>query len=370
MATAEIITIGTELLLGEIPDTNSQYLAKALNDEGFDVFRVTTVGDNITRIAQVIQEALQRSDLIITTGGLGPTVDDPTRDAVAQAYGVHTVYHEELWNQIEARFRNFKRLPTQNNKRQAYLPTNAAAIENKVGTAPAFYIANQGTLLCCLPGVPSEMQFIFENNIKILIREHLPTNAILLTTIVHTIGIGESYIDQLIGNLEELQNPTVGLAAHMGSVDIRISAKAADKQRAQQMIQPVLENIQALLGSHIYGYDHQNLFGVVRDLLAARQTNIAFKISPELHKLDNTLTQLQLTVAENLEKNQYNDINKKSILLDVALRKQTGKTILRVTFNDGSEDFNEDYVFSNDVSAFEEWVFNRTMGSLYEFLKE
>jgi nicotinamide-nucleotide amidase len=370
MAIAEIITIGTELLLGEIPDTNSQYLAKALNDEGFDVFRVSTVGDNVTRISQVIREALQRSDLIITTGGLGPTIDDPTRDAVALAFDVSTVYHEELWEQIEARFRGFNRLPTENNQRQAYIPANATAIENEVGTAPAFYITHQGTFLCSLPGVPSEMRFLFAKHVKPLIREYLPTNAILLTTIIHTIGIGESHIDQLIGNLEQLQNPTVGLAAHMGSVDIRISAKAHDTKSAQEMIQPVLKSIQALLGKYIYGYDQQTLSTVLRDLLVDQNCIIVFRIPPELSKLDNTLAQLQLEVAENLDKNQYNNTNRRYIKMDITLHPIDKKTRLTVSLNDGSTNSAEDFTFSNDISAFDEWVFNRTMGSLYQFLKQ
>ena len=122
MPTAEIITIGTEILLGEILDTNAQYLARALRDAGVDLYRKTTVGDNAQRIAQVIQEALARCEIVITTGGLGPTVDDPTRDAVALAVGVETEFRPELWEQIENRFQRFNRQPTENNKRQAFVP--------------------------------------------------------------------------------------------------------------------------------------------------------------------------------------------------------------------------------------------------------
>ncbi len=136
MPTAEIITIGTELLLGEIVDTNSQFLARQLRDVGIDLFRITTVGDNVGRIAKAIQQALKRCDIVLTTGGLGPTVDDPTRDAVAQALGVPTEYHPELWSQIRDRFKRFGRIPTENNRRQAYIPQGAIPIENPVGTAP------------------------------------------------------------------------------------------------------------------------------------------------------------------------------------------------------------------------------------------
>ena len=138
MSSAEIITIGTELLLGEIDDTNATYIARELRDVGIDLYRKTTVGDNARRIAQTIQEALQRTDIIITTGGLGPTVDDPTREAVALAVGVETEFRPELWEQIQNRFQRFGRKPTENNKRQAYVPKGAIPVENPVGTAPSF----------------------------------------------------------------------------------------------------------------------------------------------------------------------------------------------------------------------------------------
>lgn len=140
MPSAEIITIGTELLLGEIVDTNARFLARCLRDAGIDLYRTTTVGDNINRIAQAIQQSMERCEIIITTGGLGPTVDDPTRDAVALALGVDSVFHPELWDQIGKRFQRLGRLPTKNNRRQAYIPKGAQWLENPVGTAPIFFV--------------------------------------------------------------------------------------------------------------------------------------------------------------------------------------------------------------------------------------
>ena len=140
MAVCEIVTIGTELLLGEIHDTNSRYIARALRDIGVDLYRLTTVGDNPQRITATLQEALMRADIVITTGGLGPTVDDPTRQAVANVFNVSLSYQEELWQQIIARFAHYNRVPTENNRRQAYIPANSIAIPNPVGTAPAFYV--------------------------------------------------------------------------------------------------------------------------------------------------------------------------------------------------------------------------------------
>src|SRR5512147_2482473 len=172
MPTAEIITIGTEILLGEIVDTNAPYLARKLRDVGIDIFRKTSVGDNARRIAVAIQEALQRSDIVITTGGLGPTVDDPTREAVAMAMEVEVEFRPELWDQIQARFMRYGRKPTENNKRQAYVPKGAIAVENRVGTAPSFIIESGGRCIFSLPGVPREMEFLLEHAVIPYLQEH------------------------------------------------------------------------------------------------------------------------------------------------------------------------------------------------------
>ena len=140
MPTAEIITIGTELLLGETVDTNTRHIAQALRGLGVDLYRTQTVGDNAGRIAEAVGAALQRADIVITTGGLGPTVDDPTRQAIADAAGVTLEFHPELWEQIVARIARYGRTPTENQKRQAYIPQGGMVIENPVGTAPAFIV--------------------------------------------------------------------------------------------------------------------------------------------------------------------------------------------------------------------------------------
>ena len=165
MPNAEIITIGTEILLGEIVDTNAQYLARSLRDHGIDLFRTTSVGDNPQRIALAVQEGLRRSTIIITTGGLGPTVDDPTREAVALAIGVPTEFRPDLWDQVQARFRRYGRIPTENNRRQAYIPQGAIPVENPVGTAPCFIVEIDGRAIISLPGVPREMEYLMQHAI-------------------------------------------------------------------------------------------------------------------------------------------------------------------------------------------------------------
>jgi competence/damage-inducible protein CinA-like protein len=259
MPSAEIITIGTEILLGEILDTNAQYIARALRDLGIDLYRKTTVGDNQKRIAQVLQQAMERCDIIITTGGLGPTVDDPTREAVALAAGLEVEFRPELWEQIQARFRRFGRNPTENNKRQAYIPKGARAIENPVGTAPAFVVEAGGAAIIALPGVPREMEHLMENFVLPYLREQFDLDSIIKSRILHTSGVGESQIDDLIGDLETLENPTVALAAHSGRVDVRITAKAGSEVEADEKIQWVEQVIRQRLGKWIYGSDQDTL---------------------------------------------------------------------------------------------------------------
>jgi len=259
MPSAEIISIGTELLLGEIIDTNAPYLARLLRDIGVDLYRKTTIGDNTKRIAQIIQESLQRCDIIITTGGLGPTVDDPTREAVALAIGVPTEYRPELWEQIQARFQRYGRQPTENNRRQAFIPQGAVPVENQVGTAPAFIVDREEKIIISLPGVPREMEYLMQNHFLPYLRQRFDLHGIIKARVIHTAGIGESQIDEMIGDLETLSNPTIGLLAHSGQVDVRITAKANSENEADQMIQELEKIVQERLGDMIYGADQDTL---------------------------------------------------------------------------------------------------------------
>jgi nicotinamide-nucleotide amidase len=275
MPSAEIITIGTELLLGEIVDTNAPYLARCLRDAGIDLYRKTTVGDNVKRIAQAIQQSLERCDIIITTGGLGPTVDDPTREAVAMAIGVNTEFHPELWEQIKARFQRFGRIPTENNRRQAFIPEGAIAIENPVGTAPIFILILQSHVIITLPGVPLEMEFLMEHEAIPFLRKHYELHEIIKTRVLHTVGVGESQIDDLIGDLEKLTNPTVGLLAHSGQVDMRITAKADSLRSAEELIDPIEKLLRERLGDCIYGVDQETLEEVALKSIVKNNWTIA-----------------------------------------------------------------------------------------------
>lgn len=275
MPSAELITIGTEILLGEILDTNAQFLARHLRDAGIDLYRKTTVGDNVQRIATIIREALNRCDIIITTGGLGPTVDDPTRAGVALALGVDLEYRPELWEQVVARFQRYGRRPTENNRRQAYIPCGALAVENPVGTAPAFIVEAGSKCVVALPGVPREMEYLFIHHTLVYLRQKYGLTGVIKTLVLHTAGVGESVIDDQIGDLETLSNPTVGLAAHSGQVDIRIAVKADSEEAANRLIAPVEADLRKRLGGCIYGVNQETLEEVTLDKLASKGLSVA-----------------------------------------------------------------------------------------------
>ena len=276
MTTAEIITIGTELLLGEIQDKNTAYLARQLRHLGIDLFRVTTVGDNTLRIADTIRESLSRADIVITTGGLGPTIDDPTRNAVAIAVNSEVVFHPALWLKIVSRFNRRGITPSENNQKQAYLPEPAVAIDNPVGTAPAFYIHKENKMIVSLPGVPAEMETIFQSSVIPLLKKHFHLNEIIKTRILHTSGLGESLLDELIADLESLQNPTVGLSAFPANVDIRITAKSSNEFDADRMIAIIESQIRQRLPDAIFGVDEETQDQIIDEL--AQKIGIALQV--------------------------------------------------------------------------------------------
>lgn len=268
MPILEIITIGTELLLGEITDTNSTYIARTLRDHGVDIYRITTIGDNPGRITSTIKEALERSDIIITTGGLGPTVDDPTRKAVADAVDRKLVFDDQLWGQILDRFKEHGREPTENNRRQAYLPEGAIPIFNPVGTAPCYIVEVDEAYIISLPGVPREMETILHQSVIPYLKEKFDLKSqVIKATVLHAASMGESVIDEKIEDLEKYANPTVGLLSHPGQVDIRVTAKANSISEAFELSNPIVEELKTRLGDSIYGQDEETLESVVSLLL-------------------------------------------------------------------------------------------------------
>lgn len=286
MPTAEIIVIGTELLLGETADTNTRFIARVLRGLGIDLFRAQTIGDNAGRIAETVRQALERADIVITTGGLGPTVDDPTRQAIADSVGAALEFHPELWEQIAARIARYGRTPTGNQKRQAFIPKDAIVIENPVGTAPAFIVEvsplpwGEGSgvragVIISLPGVPREMETLLTEAVVPYLQKHFDLHAVLKIRTLHVSGLGEGMIDDQIGDLETLANPTVGLTAHSGVVDIRIAAKAETEAEAERMIATVEQDLRTRLGENIFGTNEDTLETVALNTVARRGWTLA-----------------------------------------------------------------------------------------------
>ena len=275
MPTAEIITIGTELLLGETTDTNTRFIAQILRGLGVDLYRTQTVGDNAGRIARAVSDARQHADIIITTGGLGPTVDDPTRQAIAEAVGMALEFHPELWEQIIARIGRYGRMPTENQKRQAYIPKDAIVIENPVGTAPAFIVETSNGAVITLPGVPREMETLLTDAVVPYLQKRFDLHDVIKVRTLHISGLGEGVLDSLVGDLETLSNPTVGLTAHSGIVDIRIAAKAGTPAEAENMIANVEQDLRHRLKTNIFGTNGDTLERVTLDALAQRGWTLA-----------------------------------------------------------------------------------------------
>lgn len=270
MTSAEIITIGTEILLGEIVDTNTRYIARTLRSMGVDLYRTITIGDNVERIADAIRDSMEQADIVITTGGLGPTIDDPTREAVAKAIGVETEFREDLWAQVVETIARYGRTPSENQKRQAYVPMGALGLKNPVGTAPCFIVETPRNAVISLPGVPQEMEHVLHESVIPYLQNRFNLNEIIKVRILHCAGLGEGMIDEKIADLETLRNPTVGLAAHTGVVDIRIAAKAKSESEANEMIAKIETDVYERLGKVVFGADEDTLEKVVLDMVATR----------------------------------------------------------------------------------------------------
>ena len=296
---AEIVMIGTELLLGEIVDTNANRLALALRDIGLDLYYKTTVGDNLARITEVLDSALDRSDVIITSGGIGPTVDDVTRQAVADATGRKLIYSQELEAEIAARFSRFGRPMADNNKRQAYIPEGATPLTNPVGTAPCYLsedVNGRGCIIS-LPGVPRELEHMMENTVIPLLIERMGGIKVTRVRVLRTCAVGESNIDRGIGDLMMTGNPTVGLAAHIGQTDVRITAKADTEEEADTLVAGMEEKLRERLGVAVYGVGKVAVAEVVGDLMQEKSLRLG---------VVDTLTGGQL--ARDLIESGYSDL--------------------------------------------------------------
>jgi nicotinamide-nucleotide amidase len=265
----EIIAIGSELLLGQIIDTNSSYIAKRLAENGIELVRNTTVGDDFERMKEAIRNAVDRSQVVITTGGIGPTEDDLTREAVAGVFDRPLTFSPHLMKQIEDIFQRRGFRMTENNKKQAFVPEGAIPIENPKGTAPGFIVEYPNGSILSIPGVPSEMEYLMEHTVIPYLRKRFDIKRqVIQYKVLRACGLGESAIGLQIKDLmKESRNPTVGTLASVGDIRIRITAKTESPEEASVMIQNMEEEIRKRLGVLIYGINDETLQGnVVKEL--------------------------------------------------------------------------------------------------------
>jgi nicotinamide-nucleotide amidase len=276
MANAEIVAIGSELLLGQIVDTNSAWMAQRLTALGVNLYFKSVVGDNPDRMKEVIARALERADIVITSGGLGPTQDDLTREVVADVTGRKLVQNAEMLEQVEEHFRRRRRTMTPNNIRQSYMPEGAIAVKNPNGTAPCFIVEEPRGVIYSLPGVPVEMKWLFENEVEPYLRRKFNLAEVIHYRVLKIVGIGESGVDDKVGHLiANSSNPTVGVLALPGQVDVRIAAKAANRDEAMKMIAPVEAEVRSLLGNAIFAADDEAMEHVVGRLLREQKKTVA-----------------------------------------------------------------------------------------------
>jgi len=273
---AEIIMIGSELLLGQIIDTNAAYLAQQLAGIGVNLFYKTTVGDNRQRMTEAFRAALKRSNIIITSGGLGPTEDDLTREVIADVIDEPLEFRQELFDQIESLFKRHGFTMSPNNRKQAFIPRNTIPIENPVGTAPGFVAEKDGASIITLPGVPRELKYLMENFVIPYLRKKFSLGELTIRSRVLKIcGMGESRVDSLVGDLiRSSSNPTVGILAEPAQILLRVTAKAETVPEANEKIAHMEKEIRHRLGQLVFGADEDTLEGVVNEILIQKRKTL------------------------------------------------------------------------------------------------
>lgn len=270
----EIVAVGTELLLGNIVNTNAQYLSQKLADLGIDVYYQLAVGDNLQRLSDTIKASLERSDLVITSGGLGPTVDDLTKEGVSDALGLKLLPDEACIRKIEGMFKAIGRPMTENNIKQGYIPEGARILENDNGTAPGVLIEKNGKIVIMLPGPPKELYPMFEDKVVPYLKTKV--HSTIRSRMLRVIGVGESAAEDMLKEIFKTQtNPTIAPYAKDGEVHLRITAKTDTIEKADQLIDQMEKRVQSILGENIYGYDEETLESVVLKLLQQKKMTLS-----------------------------------------------------------------------------------------------
>ncbi len=271
---AEIIAVGTEILLGEITNTNAQYIAKKLANLGIFVYYQTVVGDNPKRLKEIYKQGFQRADLLITTGGLGPTQDDLTKEIAADYFQKKMIFDDFSWTKIQHYFMKRNVPLVEGNKKQAFFPEEAYIIPNSKGTAPGCIIEKEGKILILLPGPPSEMIPMFEEFVIPYLQKF--QEEILVSKVVHVVGIGESQVEEQLEDIIKKQtNPTIAPYATKGEVRLRLTARSKTKEEGLALIEPIEKEIRKRLGVHVYGVNSTTLEEELVRLLLERKYTIS-----------------------------------------------------------------------------------------------
>ena len=329
----EIVTTGSELLLGQIVNTNAAYMSSRLNDLGFDVLYQTTVGDNHDRMKAVLEHALSRADIVITSGGLGPTQGDITKEVSAEIFGRKMKVHEESKRRMEEKFIQRHVTWTENNMRQVILPEGAEVFLNYNGIASGVVLENNGKYLINLPGPPSEMKDMFERSLKPFLKRKFGFKHVIVSKVLNTMGLGESLLETKIKDLILAQsNPTLALLIRPAGVIIRITAKADTREQAEILIEEMEAKIRERVGKYIYSIDDEKMEQVVAKLLKDNCLKVACAESCTGGMLSQRLTSIPGSSAylDGSVVTYSNDIKMKFLCVDENLLYSKGAACAEV----------------------------------------
>ena len=269
-----ILTVGTEILFGQIVNTNAAFLSQELQNMGYDVMYHYSVGDNPGRLKELIAFAFHDCDLILTTGGLGPTQDDLTKEVIAEAMGDVIVENEDCMKALLDNYKKAGRTMTPNNLKQAYMPSRARVLPNDAGTASGFALEKDGKLIISMPGPPREMKRMFELQVKPILESM--QDSVIFYRIIRTFGLGESSMETVLLPLIDGQtDPTIATYAKEGECSLRIASKRKTKEEAQEAVDRMIEDVNQLIGEYIYSYDDEDLVDVVGKLLLEKHITIS-----------------------------------------------------------------------------------------------
>src|SRR5512136_840074 len=271
---AEIIPVGTEILLGNIVDTNSSFLANQLPLLGIDLYFISTAGDNQKRLVDTLKRTWKRADIIITTGGLGPTQDDITREAISELVNEELQVDEKLWQELRDMLRDYLREVPQSNIRQATTISSAQIIPNHMGTAPGWWVEKDKHIIIALPGPSDEMKMMWQEGILPKLKQRV-TGEVILSRVIKTFRLAEAKVDEMVAHISGSYNPTLATYINPDGVYLRITAKAKTETEAHRLIGQSEEQIRNILSPYIWGVDDDTLGSVVGRLLKAKNWSLA-----------------------------------------------------------------------------------------------